>query len=238
MSMDDTNYKLNDIKKKALYQFLIERKGELTRKLESNQDSIDNELKKLNAESEEFTNEDAMKVTKKISECERNVNFFSHEIVEVNKAKRDIECGISDTKAVSRAYANLEMSNIKREMNKILGWAVVIYLVISISLVLFNKLINNTENTSSLFEMFYIVSNLTLTVGMLLISIALVSIYDQKCENYNSVVEKIDVNLKITDSTMKDNKPGIFKWYALITLLIFIAQYLITLIGEVLIVKF
>lgn len=240
MLMDEKvrKLKLQNIKEKALKAYLIERKSELISKLKSNEHSIDDELKKLDVESEKFSDADAMKVKQKISECERNVNFISREIKSVNMAQKDLECGKNETDVVNREYANLEMSNIKREMNIILGWAVVIYLITSISLALFNMVISDTTPTHTLFEMFFTVTNITLTGGMILISIALVSVYDKKCENYNSVVEKMDVSLKITDSSIKDNKPGIFKWYALILCIIFFVQSLIVFMGEIIITIF
>jgi hypothetical protein len=171
-------------------------KKRMTDMVEDNEQSVRKKKKKLMKQgSNRINNRKAFKITMKVSEYQRNVDYYKRELHLVNQAIVDIAHN-QDTYAVNQAIARNELAHIKREMSFIIGAAFILYIMI--------------YGASYLMPMMKII----LPVAMTLITVICIPIYDMKCNQYNAY-QKIE-DKKIDNTLIAVGRPMIFKWVVII----------------------
>jgi hypothetical protein len=188
----------NEIEKKQLIYFLGKYKKRMTGIVKANEKKVNKKQTKLKQyKTESISNKKAFKITRKISESQRNVKYYKSECNLANQAMGDITHN-RDTYEVNQAKARNALDHIKSEMSLILGLALFIYLMLNGAAI-----------------MVPILKSL-LPVMMVLITVVCVAIYDMKCKQYNAVQQNEDS--KIDDTLIAVGRPSIFGWYGAIVL--------------------
>lgn len=188
----------DEIEKKQLIYFLEKYKKRMTGIVKSNEKKVNKKQTKLKQyKTESISNKKAFKITRKISESQRNVKYYKSECNLANQAMEDIAHN-RDTYEVNQAKARNELDHIKSEMGLIIGLALLVYLMLNVLAI-----------------MAPILKSL-LPAVMVLITVACVAIYDMKCKQYNAVQQNEDS--KIDDTLIAVGRPSIFGWYGAIVL--------------------
>lgn len=197
----------NDFEKKQFMYFLEKYKKQVKSIKDNNETTVrKKQAKLLNNDHGSISYKKAFKIKRKVSESQRNVDYYKKELDIVDKAMDDIAHN-QDTYEVNQAKARNALDHIKSEMSLILGLALFIYLLLNAAAV-----------------MAPILKSL-LPVMMVLITVVCVAIYDMKCKQYNAVQQSEDS--KIGDTLIAVGRPFIFKWFAMIFFMVIIA-WLIT----------
>lgn len=198
-----TSTQLEDMEKKQLIYFLEKYKKRMIGMVEENEQTVNKKQSKLKqCEPESISHKKAFKITSKVSESQRNVNYYKNELQLVNQAMDDIAHN-RDSYAVNQAKARNELGHIKREMNLILGLSLIIYFMLYMATI-----------------MAPIIKSV-LPVMMALMTVVGAAFYDMKCKQYNAVQQNEERH--IDDTLIAVERPFIFKWFALIFFVVIFA---------------
>jgi uncharacterized membrane protein len=200
----------NDIEKKQLIYFLEKYKKRMTETVKYNQESIQNQKNKLNKYSpKNISHKKAYKITSKVSESQRNVDYYKKEFYIVDKALDDIAHN-RDTYEVNQAKARNELDHIKNEVRSLLGWTILVYIILIIATI-FSPMLKSL-----------------LPILMTLITVVFAANYDIKCKQYNALQQNEDK--KIDDTLIANGRPSIFKWFGIALVLALIGMCIVTFI--------